>query len=168
MFSSKYDEFELKIGKPVEDYIKKQIDDPPDDLLNEYNEFEMGLQRFCYEQNHYVVLEVGDRRIDNLAFHRSIISPLEHGIEKVIARLETGQKDYVSFDDTVFGGEVNLGLTPEKNQMICELNKQTYKLNRSKCLQKLKTFFIEVLKMAIAQGYIKAEDVEKEMGWKLY
>lgn len=167
VFSKRYDKFSLRIGKPVEENIKKRIDDPPDDPLGEYNEFEMGLQRFCYEQNHYVILEVGDQKVNNLAFHRSVISPLGYGVEKVIAQIESGQKGYVSFDDTVFGDGVSLGLTPQGNQMICELNKRTYKLDRSECIQNLKTFFTRVLKMAIEQGYVKAREAEKEFGWKL-
>ena len=168
MFFKKYDKFDIQIGKPVDENINKQIDaEPPNDPLNEFDEFEMGLKLFCYEQNHYVILELGNQRINDLVFHRSVISPLGSGIEKVIAKLESGRKGSVTFGETVYGRSKWLELTPKKDKIICELDDSVYTLKYSKCIQKLKTFFIEVLKMAIAQGYIDLKEAEKEFGWKL-
>ena len=152
----KNDKFNLKIGKPV----KADSRYIPEDPLNEFNEFEMGLKWYCYENNHYIILEIGDLKIDDIQLFPHVLSDLEAGLLKYSQEFQQGQKLYFNFSE-----DKSLLATRDKDKIICRLYSKTYEVKYSEFVRKFNGFFDSVLNTAIEKGYIKAEDAKKEIGW---
>ncbi|AFY55186.1 hypothetical protein Riv7116_2680 [Rivularia sp. PCC 7116] len=61
-----YQNFNIQLQEP----IKYDFYDYLEDELNEYTNFEIGLKRFCFNNNRNVLLEIGDERIILHLYHR--------------------------------------------------------------------------------------------------
>lgn len=156
MISKQYDKFNIWAGEP----IKADSRYIPEDPLNEFNEFEMGLKWYCCEHNHYIILEVGDLKVDNIQLFPHVLSALEAGLLKYSKECKQGQKLYFDFSE-----DKSLLATRDKDAMICQLYGKTYQVKYSEFIKKFNSFFDGVLIAAIQKNYINADDAKKEIGW---
>lgn len=163
--SSENQAFNIQLGQSA----TKQLYDPPDDPLNEFTEFEMGLKRFCFDYNCHILLKLGDDRIEYLYLYHDILDALEIGLIKQISVLSGRKKVSVDFADTL-----TLKFIPveDREKIIGKLERigsseeKSYLLNLSQVLKALNRFVDEILAMAIEKGYITAADAQKELGWQ--
>jgi hypothetical protein len=162
---SKNQAFNMQLEKPV----TKQLYDPPDDPLNEFTEFEMGLKRFCFDYNRHVLLEIDGAQIEDLYLYHDILDALEVGLIKQISVLSVRKNVFIDFADTL-----TLRFIPveDEEKIICKLERigssqeNSYLLNLSQVLTTLSRLVDEILNMAIAKGYITAADAQTELGWQ--
>jgi len=139
---------------------KDNLYDAPQDELNEYTDFEIGLKRFCFDNNRNVLLEIGDEKIVLHLYH-DILDALEDRWREQISKLATANKVNITF-----GSDLNLIFHPiqNKDQVICEytfLGTGEYYsciLRLSLVFKIMNSFVNKVFHMAIQQDYITAED----------
>jgi len=156
--------FKLQIQEP----IKEELYNYPEDSLDEYTDFDMGLKCFCFEHNCYVLLEVDTEQI-KLHLYHDILDALEDRWCGQISELSAGHKISIGFVDLI------LKFTPvkDKNEVTCEFGFigtgkiQSYRLCLSQVLEEMSNFIDKVLDMAVKEGYISTEDIDKYLGWQL-
>lgn len=156
MFFNRYDKFDISTGKPV----KVQITSSPHDTLDEFTKFEMGLKWFCHDYNHHILLEVGERIDDELLLFPHFLASLETGFVKYITEPTPEEIQYVGFD------LIGFSFTYKKDKISFGLKGKKYQVSSSKCLKKLRNFVDGIFNTAIKKGYFKAEDAQKNLGWK--
>ncbi len=135
--------------------------DAPKDELNEYTNFEIGLKRFCFNNNRNILLEIGDEKIILHLYH-DILDALENRWHKRINELTTRNTINITF-----GSDFDLTFHPiqNKDELICEytfLGTGEFKycnLCLSQVVEIINSFVNKVFDMAIQQDYITAEDL---------
>jgi hypothetical protein len=152
---STIDSFEIKIGESCssENY------GPPDDPLCELTPLELGLRRFCYDQNHRVLIRIGDQQFDVFLFPD--ISLLICRLPDKLRDLAHGATTELEFPESM----VNLELSPKNGYTACTIHwfgprkecKQ-FTLDPHSTIEVLHQFLEGVLSAAISAGYITAED----------
>ena len=107
-----YQNFDIQL----QDLIKNDFYDYPEDELNEYTNFEIGFKRFCFDNNRNVLLEVDDEKIILHLYH-DIFDALEDRWHEQITKLVSGNKINITF-----GSYFDLIFHPIKNkdEVICE------------------------------------------------
>lgn len=157
-----------KFSLQIQETIKDNFYNPPEDELDELSEFEIGLKRFCFEQNRYVLIQLAGKKIQLHLYH-DILDALEEKWCLKILELPAGNKASITFNDFF------LEITPilNKNLAACEftiLGTGEYHhctLYLSRFLDTMRIFLDEVLGSAVKEGYINAEDIAKYLGWQL-
>lgn len=152
----------------IQEKIKDDFYLPPEDELNEFSAFEMGLKRFCFEHNRRILIELGDEKIQLHLYH-DILDALEEGWSMKMSKLSAGSKVIIDFNDFI------LRITPtlDENLAACEFTtfgtgKHNYcTLSLSQLSDKMRIFTDEILGMAVREGYINSEDIAEYLGWQL-
>ncbi len=156
--------FDIQIQSPV----KEDWYDPPSDPLNEYTDFEIGLKKFCFEHNRYVLLEIGNQQV-KLHLYHDILDALENNWGKRLFQLAAGKEIWIAFNYLI----LKLLPNPSKNEVTCQVNflgestSESYTILLDKFIEKMSNLIDEILKTAIQEDYINTEDIEKYLGWKL-
>lgn len=137
---------------------------PPDDPLGELSAFELGLRRFCYECDRRVIVEIGDIQF-TVFFDPDICMLLEDRFPKQIGELEQGKSIRIDFAESY---QITVNLTPRGERINCQLSKfgyensqQDYELDKEQVLGELRIFLVEVMQLAVDNGYVTLEDKEK-------
>ncbi len=151
-----YQSFNLQLQEFIKDYFY----DYPEDELNEYTDFEIGLKRFCFNNNRNILLEIGDKKIILYLYH-DILDALEDRWHEQIIKLSVGDRIYICF-----GSYLDLTFHPiqNKDEVICEytfLGTGKYKscnLCLSQVVKIMNSFVNKIFNIAIQQGYITTED----------
>jgi hypothetical protein len=152
--------FNWKIGqRNLENYAL-----PPEDPLGELSAFELGLRRFCYECDRQVVIEIGECQF-TVFFDPDICMLLEDRFPKQIGELEQGKSIRIEFVESY---QITAILTPIGERMNCQLRKfgnkdsqQDYELDKEQVLGELRKFLVEVMQLAVDNGYVTLEDKER-------
>jgi hypothetical protein len=155
--------FKMELGELINDpfYL------PPEDPLNEFSDFEMGLKRFCFENNCCISLKIDDELIQDLDLYHDVLDFVENGLIKDLSNLSVGKSVLIGLTDTL-----SLTLTPMEDRVDCKFERigrpeeKYYVLNLSQVLKTLSRLVDEILNMAIAKGYITAADAQTELGWQ--
>ncbi|BAY83403.1 hypothetical protein NIES267_28920 [Calothrix parasitica NIES-267] len=144
----------------LQELIKNDFYDYPEDELNEYTDFEICLKRFCFNNNRNVLLEIGGEKIILHLYH-DILDALEDRWQEKITKLYALNRVNITF-----GSDFDLTFHPIKNkdEVICEytfLGMGEYKscnLCLSQVVKIMNCFVNEVFEIAIQQDYITTED----------
>lgn len=150
-------EFEIQLESPWKNYSN-----PPEDPLNELTPLELGMWRFCYENNRRVSIQFGKKKefvfLENdfsivLPELPVIITNLLRGISTELDFAES--HFYIKFEiagDKINGSIVKSGVQPEEWK---------YEFDRFQIIKVLKRFLIEIVCMAVDGNYISPEEANE-------
>lgn len=147
--------FSLQLAKPCkEDWFL-----PPDDSLGELSHLEMGLRRFCFEENCEVLLKIGFDD-EKLFLDPDIILILDELPEK-ISQLSNDQKIELSFPESC----LIIHFEPVHRQINCTWKKYgqsventNFLLYKDVVLRELADFVCKIGSDAVAKEYITEEE----------
>jgi hypothetical protein len=156
-------------------YIKKEesIHDNfyqyPEDELNEFSEFEMGLKRFCFDHNCSISIQIDNEKFDLHLYH-DFLDALEDKLCEKVLSLQAGNSGNIMFGDYLY-----LSCQPikELNEIDCKFimvgtgKSKIYSLCLSDFLEKLYCFINEILEIAVQENYIHRKDIHEYLGWQL-
>lgn len=147
--------FSLQLAKP----FKKDWFLPPEDPLGELSHLEMGLRRFCFEENCEVILKIG-YEAQNLFLDPDIILILDELPEK-ISQLSNDQKIELSFPESC----LIIHFEPVDRQINCTWKKygqsvehSNFPLYKDEVLRGLADFVCKIGSEAVAKEYITEEE----------
>ena len=149
------DVFRIQLGEPdtSENFL------PPEDPLGELTPLEIGLVRFCFEQNRRVAVHVGPHTSD-VGLFPDMCSLLAHLPEK-LSRLARGEKTQLEFPESM----INIKLSGEEGSTACDVrtfgrNPRTerYQCDRSQIIGALENVLNEIVRLAVRGGYVDARD----------
>ncbi len=137
---------------------------PPEDILGELSDFELGIRRFCYEYDHKVLVRVGNEEYF-VFLDPDICLILEDNLPKLIANLEMDQSIELDFVESL---DIAIKFVPVGKEIKCYLREFGYSnderlvmLNKQQVLDKLKRFLTQFMELAVNLGYISLGDKEE-------
>lgn len=137
---------------------------PPEDALGELSPFEMGMRRFCFEQNRFVLIRVGDAVEEVNLF--ADFSLLVDELVMDIPRLARRERIVLAFPESEF----DIELEPAGDQITCRLRRFGARVEsweafagRDEVLEALNGFLVKLLGEAVAQGYIEQAQADAFM-----
>ena len=146
--------------------FKMQLDEPwgwenlapPEDPLGELSNLEMRLRRFCFECNHRVSIEVGERKFD--VFLDPDIILILADLPQKISELSRGKKIEIEFPESYR----EIAFMPVDGEIRCTLRRfgqavqrQRFLLERTQVLEALRGFLEELVCLALDGGYVSPE-----------
>jgi len=137
--------------------ITERYDPAPEDPLGELTAVEMGLQRFCFDHDCRVTVEVGAAaRTVFLYFDISIILDDFPG---VISQVAASQKAVLPFPESSF----DLKFVPSSEGLTCTLSEfgsavrqTTIEVSQGQAFEELRRFYMGIIEQAVALGYVEA------------
>ena len=151
------DELTIRFEKP-EDWPSL----PPKDELHELSHFEFAMQRYFFHNNYRISLKVGSFA-QNLHLFPDIALALKF-LPVVVRALVQGKPVELTFPESW----LNLRFSPHDGQLNCKLQKFGTKpsehfvvLARDRTVHELKNFLEEILKRAVATGYVSSEEANE-------
>jgi hypothetical protein len=149
--------FNIKLDKPH----KSAWDVRPQDQLGEFSPFEMGLKLFCFEQNHEVLIEIGNEK-RYVYLHPDISSEIDI-LPDDISQLSRGEPVEIVFAEI----GMSVDFVPIDEKVICKLCRFGYSLDvksfecdLTQVVEALCQFLNELIQLAVSGGYISQEDAE--------
>ena len=131
---------------------------PPQDILGELSDFERRLRRLCFECNHRVLIEIGDKKFD--IFLDPDIILILGDLPQQISELSRGKKIQIEFPESYreiafmhAGGEIHC-ISRRFGQVV---ERACFLLERTQVLEMLGDFLDEVVCLALDGGYITPE-----------
>ncbi|MBD2626762.1 hypothetical protein [Trichormus variabilis] len=138
---------------------------PPEDPLGELSHLEMGLRRFCFENNQKVLIKLGNKRKEIL-LDPDISLILEELPEKIY-QLLTGQTIELDFPESCFTICFDAVDIWKVNCIWKEYGyyheAKTFSLEREQVLDVLKNFLNEIISKAVKKRYISDREKEEFM-----
>ncbi|MBC6472852.1 MAG: hypothetical protein GDA48_08550 [Hormoscilla sp. GM102CHS1] len=152
-------QFHIQLGE----VCLENSDLPPSDPLGELSDFELGLRRFCYEQNRPVAIAI--RLFTTRVFlYPDICMMLEDNFPEQIALLSEGKNMQMEFAESCWQ---ILKSMPRGQKISCHigefgysLQSKTVELDKDIVLEVLRGFLNDVMQMAVDKGYITQPDKE--------
>ncbi|MGK7900045.1 MAG: hypothetical protein AB4352_01275 [Hormoscilla sp.] len=136
---------------------------PPSDPLGELSDFELGLRRFCYEQDRPVAIAIGPSTT-RVFLDPDICMMLEDNFPEQIALLAEGKNMQIEFAESCWQ---ILKFMPRGEKISCQIGEfgyswqsKTVELDKDKVLGVLRGFLNDVMQMAVNKGYITQSDKE--------
>lgn len=156
---------EIKMIIRLEEPISSEDYSPPDDPLGELTSFELGIRRFCYDQNHVISIDIGDE--DKEVFLFPDICLLIERLPQKIAAFSHHLPIELEFPESWFSIE----LEPSNQSVICTIseygravsNKQ-FKLNIAQVLHTLSCFVSQIVQLAVDRAYITRQEAIQFLG----
>lgn len=151
----------IRLEEPLssEDYL------PPDDPLGELTSFELGIRRFCYDQNHRISIGIGNESKEVFLFPD--ICLLIERLPPKIAALSHGQPIELEFPESWFSIE----LEPTSERLIGTLSEygravtsKRVELNLAQLLHTLNCFSSKIVQLAVDKKYITQEEADEFLG----
>jgi len=137
--------------------------EPPEDPLGEFSDFEMGLRRFFFEDNHVVSWKIGGEKIQ--VFLEPDICLIWDRLPFQIAEISQGKKIEITFAESCC---ITIKLVPAGNKINCTWIKfgyscweKEFECDRTQVLDALRDFLEEVMQLAVDKGYITLEEKEE-------
>ena len=136
----------IRLEEPLssEDYL------PPDDPLGELTSFELGVRRFCYDQNLSISIDIGNQ--SKKVFLFPDICLLIERLPQKIAALSHGQPIELEFPESWFSIE----LSPTDESVIGTLSEygravvsRRFELNLAQVLHTLRCFSSKIAQLAV-------------------
>lgn len=149
-----------KFNIQLHEFNQDNLYDYPEDELNELTDFEIGLKRFCFDNNSHVLLEIGSEKIILHLYH-DILDALEDKWYSKIISLVTRNKINLSFSSYL---DIEFNPIQHQDKVICKytfLGSGEYKSCNLCFTQVVKTmsgFFGNIFDLAIQKGYITTKD----------
>ena len=148
----------IRLEEPLssEDYL------PPDDPLGELTSFELGVRRFCYDQNLSISIDIGNESKEVFLFPD--ICLLIEKLPEKIAALSHGQPIKLEFPESWFSIE----LEPTDESVIGRLREyggavvsRPFELNLAQVLHTLTSFSAKIVQLAVDGEYISQEEADQ-------
>lgn len=159
-----YDILNIQLQSSIPE--EKNLYDFSEDTLDEFTAFQLALKRFCFEQNRYVLLEIGTEKIELYLYH-DILDSLEDKWCEQIDVLSKGNE--ISLDFSNF----NVRFNPVDDKVICKFGfilteESKIKILRlSQVLENMSNFLNILLALMVQEGYATAEDIYENLRWRL-
>lgn len=138
---------------------------PPDDPLNELSPFELGMRRFCYEQNQEVLINIGCESKTVLLFPD--MSLILETLPEQLRVLSEGDRIELEFPENW----MTLTLSPIENRVIgtvteygTSISSQRFELILAQVLDELRDFGQLIVQRAVEMRYITKEDGNEFLG----
>ncbi len=135
----------------------------PDDPLRELSDVEMGLRRFCFDNNRKVQITIGDETFD--VFLDPDISLILDRLPDKIADLSSGRKAIIELPESFREIRFSPYQDDEFACSVCEFGKvkreKTFILRTTLIASRLKSFTDGLIESAISENYITNEQVRK-------
>jgi hypothetical protein len=149
--------FNIKLDEPCE----SELGSRPQDQLDEFSPFEMGLRLFCFEQNHEVLIEIGNEK-KYVFLYPDICSVIEE-LPKQISNLSRGETVEIIFSEVM----KSIDFVPIDEKVVCTLRTFGYSLDAKsfecglrQVIEALSHFVNEMIQLAVTRGYISQEEAE--------
>lgn len=158
-----------KFSINIEGILEDDFYKIPEDPLGEFSDFEMAFRRFCFDNNLYIAIIIGNVT-HKIHLYHDFLDAIEDGWCKDITKLSNGETITIDLND------FNLYMTPNLNVGTIECRchsrfgtSEPYNeiLSLSDVLEQMNYFTNKILTIAVQKGYINTEDIYKYLGRKL-
>jgi hypothetical protein len=150
--------FNIKLDERRE----SELDSRPEDRLDEFSPFEMGLRLFCFEQNHRVLIEIGNEK-RYVSLYPDICSVIEE-LPEQIANLSRGETVEIIFSEVMR----SIDFAPIDEKVVCTLrtfgysqDAKSFECSLTQVTEALSNFVNELIQSAVTGGYISREDADQ-------